>query len=163
MPRHLVLIVATVFVMLFLWLSAVPLLSWYEFSAHHQELQDATFQWSRHELKNYDFEVGISADHRPPQMDPIRIHVRDATFLAAYRIDDDEIIDIAALADVPDTIDASYEFISRLLEEWLYDFSAEYDATFAYPKRLQFAGSDESQTSLNYHIRRFGIVPDSPR
>ena len=47
MPKQLVPIVAAVFVMLFLWLSTVPLLSWYEFSAHHQALQDAMFQWSR--------------------------------------------------------------------------------------------------------------------
>ena len=44
MPKHLVPIVATVFVMLFLWLSAVPLLAWYEFSAQHQELQDAVLE-----------------------------------------------------------------------------------------------------------------------
>jgi hypothetical protein len=161
MPKHLVPIVAAVFVMLFLWLSAVPLLSWYEFSAHHQELQDAMFQWNRHELRNYSFEFEISANHRPPRLDPIRIYVREAKFLAAYRVDDDEVIDIGGLVGVPDTIEASYELISRLLEERPYEFAVEYDAAWSYPKRIRIADSKEGQNWVNYNIRRF--EPDTPR
>ena len=152
---------ATVFVMLFLWLSAVPLLSWYEFSAQHQKLQDAMFQWHRHELRNYSFEFEISANHRPPRLDPIRIYVRDAMFLAAYRVDDDEIIDIGGLVGVPDTIEASYKLISRLLEERPYEFAVEYDATWAYPKRIRIVDSKEGQNWVNYNLRRF--EPDTPR
>jgi hypothetical protein len=160
MQKHLVPIVATLFVMLFLWLSSVPLLSWYEFSAHHQELQDAMFQWHRHELKNYTFEVEISANSRPPRLDPIRIHVRDAKFLAAYRADDDEIVAMAGLADVPTTIEAIFALVSRLLEERPYEFSVDYDATWAYPKRIQFSGSDNGNDQVTYNIRRF--EPDRP-
>jgi hypothetical protein len=94
MPKHVVPIVAAVFVMLFLWLSTVPLLSWYEFSAQHQALQDATFQWNRHALRNYSIEVEISANRRPPRLEPIRIDVREAKFLATYRVGDDEVIDL---------------------------------------------------------------------
>ncbi len=161
MPKHLVPIVATVFVMLFLWLSAVPLLSWYEFSAQHQQLQDAMFQWNRHKLRNYNFEVEISANHSPPRLDPIRIHVREAKFLVAYSVDDDEVIDIGGLASVPDTIEASYELISRLLEERPYEFVVEYDATWAYPKRIRIVESKEGQNWVNYDIRR--LEPDTPR
>jgi hypothetical protein len=161
MPKHLVPIVAAVFVMLFLWLSTVPLLSWYEFSAHHQALQDATFQWNRQALRDYSFEVEISANRRPPRLDPVRIHVREAKFLAAYRVDDDEVIDIAGLVGVPDTIEASYELISRLLEERPYEFAVEYDVTWAYPKRIRIVDSKEGQNWVNYNIRRF--EPDTPR
>ena len=161
MPKHLVPIVAAVFVMLFLWLSTVPLLSWYEFSAHHQALQDAMFQWNRHALRNYSCEVEISANHRPPRLDPIRIHVQDAKFLTAFRVDDDEFIDIGGLVGVPDTIEASYELISRLLEKRPYEFAVEYDATWAYPKRIRIVDSKEGQIWVNYNIRRF--EPDTPR
>ena len=92
MLKHHVPIVAAVFVLLFLWPSTVPLLSWYEFSAHHQALPDAMFQWNRQALRNYSFEVEISANRRPPRLEPIRIHVQEAKFLAAYRVDDDEVI-----------------------------------------------------------------------
>ncbi len=161
MPKHLVPIVAAVFVMLFLWLSTVPLLSWYEFSAHHQALQDATFQWNRQALRNYSFEVEISANRRPSRLDPIRIHVREARFLEAFRVDDDEVIDIADLARVPKTIEASYELVSRLLEERLYEFAVEYDATWAYPKRIQLVESKDGRDWVRYSIRRF--KPDTPR
>ena len=161
MPKQLVPIVAAVFVMLFLWLSTVPLLSWYEFSAHHQALQDAMFQWSRHALGNYSFEVEISANHRPPRLDPIRIHVREAKLHATYRVDDGEAIDISDMGDVPETIEASFELISRLLEERPYEFAVEYDATWAYPKRIQFVDSKDGQDWVRYSIRRF--EPDTAR
>ncbi len=161
MPKHLVPIVAAVCVMLFLWLSTVPLLSWYEFSAHHQALQDATFLWNRQALRNYSFEVEISANRRPPRLDPIRIDVREAKFLAAYRVDDDEVVDIADLAHVPKTIEASYELISGMLDERPYEFAVEYDATLAYPKRIQFVDSKEGQNQVKYSIRWF--APDAPR
>jgi len=89
----------------------------------------------------------------------IRIHVREGKFLAAYRVDDDEVIDIAGLADVPDTIEASYELISRLLDERPYEFAVEYDATWAYPKRIRIVESKEGQNWVNYSIRR--IAPDT--
>ncbi len=152
---------AAVFVMLFLWLSTVPLLSWYEFSAHHQALQDAMFQWNRHALGNYSFEVEISANRRPPRLDPIRIDVREARFLAAYRVDDDEVIDIADLVRVPKTIEASYELISGMLDERPYEFAVEYDAIWGYPKRIQLVDRKDGQDWVRYSIRWF--EPDSPR
>lgn len=147
--------------MLFLWLSAVPLLSWYELSAEHQRMQGAKFQWDRHELKNYSYELEISAQRRPPQLDPIRIRVRDAKFLAAYRVDDDAVVDISGLADVPNSIEASYVLISTLLEQRPHVFSVDYDATWAYPSRIHFADGDDSNDEVTYRIRRF--VPDEPR
>ena len=152
---------AAVFVMLFLWLSTVPLLSWYEFSAHHQALQDAMFQWNRHALGNYSFEVEISANRRPPRLEPIRIDVREARFLAAYRVDDDEVVDIADLAHVPKTIEASYELISGMLDERPYEFAVEYDAIWGYPKRIQLVDRKDGRDWVRYSIRWF--EPDSPR
>lgn len=152
---------AAVFVLLFLWLSTVPLLSWYEFSAHHQQLQDAMFQWNRHALGNYSFEYEVAANKRPPQLDPIRIHVREARFHAAYSVDDDTAIDIADPGDVPVTIDASFALVSRLLEQRPYEFVVEYDATWSYPKRIHVVDSKEGQNRADYSIRRF--EPDSPR
>jgi len=160
MQKHLVPIIATVFVVLFLWLSAVPLLSWYEFSAHHQQLQDAIFQWNRHALRNYSFELEISANNSPPRLDPIRIHVGDAKFLAAYHVDDEQIVAIADSAAVPDTIDACFDLISTLLEKRPYEFSVEYDATWSYPRRIDVADSKEGRNRVTYSIRRF--EPDPP-
>ena len=119
------------------------------------------FQWSRHALGNYSFEVEISANHRPPRLDPIRIHVREAKLHATYRVDDGEAIDISDMSDVPETIEASYKFISRLLEERPYEFAVEYDATWAYPKRIQFVDSKDGQDWVRYSIRRF--EPDTAR
>ncbi|VUX55475.1 protein of unknown function [uncultured Woeseiaceae bacterium] len=57
-------------------------------------MQDATLQWNRHALRNYSFEVEFSANRRPRRLEPIRIDVREAKFLAAYRVGDDDVIDL---------------------------------------------------------------------
>jgi hypothetical protein len=108
-------IVATIFVTLFLWLSAIPLLSWYEFSAQHQELADAAFQWHQKRVSDYSFEYDYAGPEARRLPVPIRIHVRDSKFMAAYRIADNEEVDMAAFPDVPETIDSVFEIARGLL------------------------------------------------
>ena len=81
--------------------------------------------------------------------------------MAAYRVDDDEVIDIGGLVGVPDTIEASFELISSLLEARPYEFAVEYDSTWAYPKRIQFVKSKDGQEWVKYSIRKF--EPDTAR
>ena len=162
MPKHLVPIVATVFVTLFLWLSAVPLLSWYEFSAHHQELANASHQWHHSRVSNYSFEYEFLDFKTQPIPGPIRIHVRDSKFLTAYRIDNNEKVDITGLDKVPETIEAAFEIISRHLAEHPYKIDIEYDAVLHYPTRISVSYSDLSHDGATYYIRWFETVYDSP-
>ena len=162
MPKLLVPIVATVFVMLFLWLSAVPLLSWYEFSAYHQELADESFRWRHRGIVNYSFEFESRDPKTRPNPGPIRIHVRDAKFLAAYRIDTHTLVDTAALADVPDTIDSAFEMVRALLEAHPYRIDIEYHADLHYPKRMSVSYSDLSHDGATYYIRWFEKDYDRP-
>ena len=80
---------------------------------------------------------------------------------ATYRVDDGEAIDISDMSDVPESIEASYELISRMLEERPYEFAVEYDATWGYPKRIQFVESKDGRDWVRYSIRRFKL--DTPR
>lgn len=162
MSKSLMPIVAAVFVMLFLWMSAVPLLSWYEFSADYQELADESFQWHRKGINNYSFEFEILDFKTRPVPGPIRIHVRDSKFVAAYRIDNDELVDIIDLAEVPGTIESAFEFATRLLEEHPYRIDIEYDAVLHYPASVSVSFSDRSRDRATYNITWFETVYDSP-
>ena len=162
MPKHLVPIVATVFVTLFLWLSAVPLLSWYEFSAYHQELDDESFQWHHNGIQNYSFEFDYLGVNAQPIPEPFRIHVRDAKFQAAYQIDTNALVDITGLPNVPGTIEAAFEIISRHLDEHPYQIEIIYDELRHYPSRITVSFSDLSQDNATYYIRRFEVVEVNP-
>jgi hypothetical protein len=162
MPKHLVPIVATVFVMLFLWLSAVPLLSWYELTAHHQELADQSFKWHHSGISNYSFEFEYLDIKTRPVPGSIRIHVRDSKFAAAYLTDSDELIDISGLVDVPDTIESAFEIATRLLEKHPYRIDIEYDTALHYPASISVSYSDSESDGAMYIIRRLETADESP-
>lgn len=162
MPKHLVPIVATVFVTLFLWLSAIPLLSWYEFSAHHQELADASHQWHHKDISDYSFEFGYLNFNNRPIPGPVRIHVRDSTFVAAYRIDNNASVDITGLEDVPETIEAAFALVSRHLAGHPHRIDIEYDAVLHYPARISVSHSDSRHDVATVYIRWFELVYENP-
>ena len=162
MPRQFVPIVTTVFVMLFLWLSAVPLLSWYEFSAYHQDLADESFQWHHEGINDYSFEfeiIGIESQSNPG---PIRIHVRDAKFVAAYGIGDNDLVDITGLPNVPDTIESVFELARNLIEEHPYRIDIEYDDVWHFPTSIAISYGDSKSDRAIYNIRSFAQLDDSP-
>lgn len=154
-PKQFMPLIATVFILLFLWLSTVPIISWYELSGQHQELQDAEFQWFHKGHSNYNFEIEIMARSSPPDTAPIRIYVRDSELAFAYRVDDEEPVDISDMQHVPQTIDDSFQFVSRLLEERPRYLTVEYDAAFSYPKRIVVGRTENPVDEIIYSIRWF--------
>ena len=160
-PKHLMPIVATIFVTLLLWLSAVPLLSWYEFSAQHQELSDAAFQWHQKRVRDYSFEYEYAGPDARRLPVPIRIHVSDSQFLAAYRIDNNEEVDIAAFSDVPETIESVFEFATGLLEGHPYEIAIDYDSVLHYPARISVSFSDSGRGKATYYVRSLQKIYES--
>lgn len=162
-PKHFVPLVATVFVLLFLWISTVPILSWYEQSGKFEELQDAEFQWFHSGVKYYDFEIEIMAGTSPPDTEPIRISVRDLNYVSAYRVDDEQPIDLKSVEHVPQSIDDSFELVSELLEDHSRNVIVEYDATYFYPRRIVVARRDNPVDEVTYSIRWFEPALDDLR
>lgn len=154
-PKQIVPLIATVFVLLFLWLSTVPILSWYEQSGKFEELQDAEFQWFHSGIKNYDFEIEILAGSSPPDTEPIRIRVRDLIYYSAYDIDDERPIDLSNFQHVPQSINDSFQLVSDLLEDHSRNVTVEYDANYFYPRRIVVSRTDNPGDQVTYSIRRF--------
>jgi len=154
-PKLIFPLIATVFVLLFLWLSAVPILSWYEQSGVYEELQDAEFQWFHSGVKSYEFEIDIMAASSPPDIEPIRVSVRDLNYYSSYRVDDDEPIDLTTMGYVPRTINDTFELISKMLGDHPRNVTVEYDATFFYPKRIVVRRQNDPVDEVTYSIRWF--------
>ena len=162
MPKQLVPIVATVFVVLFLWLSAVPLLSWYEYSSYHEQVAEESFQWHHSDVDSYSFEFEFRDFQSEFVPGPVRIHVRDSIFQAAYLYDSNETIDITGFTDFPQTIEAAFEIVTRLLEEHPYEIDVEYDAVLHYPKRISVSYSRSEHDGALYAIRSLSQEYDTP-
>ena len=162
MQKHLVPIVATVFVMLFLWLSAVPLISWYELTAYHQELADRSFQWHHSGISDYSFDFEYLDSKTRPVPGPIRIHVQDSKFINAHRIDTGELVDLSAMTDVPRTIESAFSIAAELLEKHPYKINIEYDAALHYPTMISVSFSDSESAGATYTIRRLKAADHSP-
>jgi hypothetical protein len=160
MPKHLIPIVATVFVMLFVWLSMAPLLSWYEFGSYSEELEEARFKWSNSGISNYSYVYEISSYYAPPLRGALRVTVREGQLSRSSLVDDGELIDISGMPAVPGTIDLAFDFISTLLAEYPYEIDVEYDAVLGYPKRIMVDFSDSTEDEATYVIGSFKINQD---
>lgn len=147
--------VATVFVMLFMWLSSIPLLSWYEYSAHHQQLNDASFAWHQQKISDYSFEFDAAGSANYPVRLPLRIHVRGGTLLAAYELDSSSEVDISGLTDVPHTIDMAFDIVAGLLEQRPYSIDIRYDELLHYPRKISVRHSDAEPDSVTYYLGSF--------
>ena len=160
MPKHLIPIVATVFVMLFVWLSMTPLLSWYEFGGYAEELDDASNKWRSNGITNYRFVYEISSYFAPPLPGPVNIIVRDSKLSSASLLDGGGKIDISAMPTVPGTIELSYELITTLLAEYPYGIDIEYDAALGYPKKIMVDFDDSTNDEVTYFIKSFEVIQD---
>ena len=160
MPKHLIPIIATVFVMLFVWLSMAPLLSWYEFGGYAEELDDASNKWDNNGITDYRFVYEISSYFAPPLPGPVHIIVRDSKFSSASLLDGGGKIDISAMPTVPGTIELSYELITTLLAEYPYRIDIEYDADLGYPKKIMVDFNDSTNDKVTYFIKSFEVIQD---
>ena len=160
MPKHLIPIVATVFVLLFVWLSMAPLLSWYEFGGHADELDEASFKWKNSGITDYSYVYEISSYFAPPLPGSVRIIVRDSKLASVNLVDGGDTVDISAMSTVPGTIDLSFEFITSLLGEYPYAIDVEYDAVLGYPKRVMVDFSKSTEDEVTYFIKSFEVIRD---
>ena len=160
MPKHLIPIVATVFVLLFVWLSMAPLLSWYEFGGHADELDEASFKWKNSGITDYSYVYEISSYFAPPLPGSVRIIVRDSKLASVNLVDGGDTVDISAMSTVPGTIDLTFEFITTLLGEYPYAIDVEYDAVLGYPKRVMVDFSKSTEDEVTYFIKSFEVVRD---
>ena len=126
-------------------------------------MRDAEFQWFHSDIKNYEFEIEIMAGTTPPDTEPIRVSVMDLNYNSAYRVDDKEPVDLTTIQHVPQTINDSFELVSKLLEDYPHNVNVKYDATFFYPRRIVVRREDNPIDEVTYSIRWFEPKPEGSR
>lgn len=160
MPRHLIPIVATVFVMFFVWLSMTPLLSWYEYGSYAEELEDASLKWRNSGVSSYRYVYEISSYYAPPIPGPVHVVIHDGKLSSARFVDGSDSVDISAMPAVPGTIEKMFEFVAALLAEYPYAIEVEYDAELAYPRKIVIDYSDATDDNASYLLKSFEVIQD---
>ena len=159
MPKSVVTIVAALTVMMILWLSAVPLMSWYELSGHHEALDDAAFRWHHESVDTYSFEFDAAGPGAVRLPAPIRIAVRNGTFDSATRADNGRPYQAGDAADVPDSIDALFELASDVLERRPQVVEIDYHPERHFPTRIFAEFGDAGADRVTYFARSFRSGP----
>lgn len=158
--RHLVPIIATVFVMLFVWLSMTPLMSWYAVDEPAESLQEAIGKWRSSAVTNYRYVFEISSYYAAPISGPVQITVYHSTVFSAELVESGASIEVDEYPQVPGTIESVHEFVARLLSDPASELSIEYDADLGYPARIsvRFDAADDKRAT--YSIRSFRVLPE---
>ena len=155
--RNIVPIIAVLFVSLFLWLSATPLLMWFEHYEFEQELRDAEARWQRSGVANYSFVFRNSSMHAPTSSE-LRIEIRNSSFFAAHDADTGHAIPDSQLSQMPLTIEAIFDDAERLLAMRPARFDARYHSVLGYPISINAYFSDSTHDEVDYAIRQLEVA-----
>ncbi len=151
---------ATVFVMLFVWLSMAPLLSWYELGSYAEELDEASIKWGRSGVTSYSYVYEISSYYAPPLPGPVSVVVLDGQLSSASLVDGGEPVEISGMPAVPGTVELLFEFITSLLEKYPYQIDIDYDSDFGYPKKIVVDFSESTDDNATYTLKSFAVIQD---
>ncbi len=154
---------ATVFVMLFVWLSMAPLLSWYEFGSNAEELEEASIKWSRSGVTSYSYVYEISSYYAPPLPGPVSVVVRDGKLSSTSLVEGGEPVEISGMSAVPGTIELLFDFITSLFEEYPYQIDVDYDSDLGYPRKIVVDFSESTDDNATYTLKSFTVIQDGAR
>ncbi len=147
--------IAALFVLLFLWLSAVPLLSWYEYSSNEHQLDAAVQRWHEDGIEDYSFRFEMSAYFRVPFSDAVQVFVRES-----------EIVDVvndrtlAKMLDsqykgIPLTVDQLFQHVRSELASNMKTVDVTYDEEYGFPSKIRVSEGESERDAVVYTVTSF--------
>lgn len=130
LQRHFVAVVTGVFVLMILWVAAVPLLSWFELNRRVDALRGATQRWRQNGYPDYEYRLSIDCDCEVRTDGTVAIRVADSAFRSASK-------PLPPVEGFPSTIEESFDLIASLLDRYPDAIEVEYHELFGYPQRLE--------------------------
>lgn len=154
--KQIVVAIAVVFVMMFFWISAVPLLHWFERLAEEAELDDNLNIWRASDKTNYRFSFSVTCLCDDATSDPITVVVRESTHVRARTATTNELVDIADYPAVPPTIDALFEALASSLRAYPDSIDVTYDPIYGVPLEIRIdRDRDLAGDEIGYYLRQF--------
>lgn len=129
LQRHFVAVVTGVFVLMILWVAAVPLLSWFELNRRVDAMQSASQRWRQNGYPDYEYRLSIDCNCEFRTGGTLAVRVVDSAFRSASAA-------LPAVEAFPTSIDESFEFIAALLDRYPDAIEIDYHEIYGHPQRL---------------------------
>ena len=155
MPKNLLPIIAALFVMLFLWVSTVPILSWYEYSGHEEELRDATDRWERSGVSSYRYRYQIDSYMASPVTDPVIVEISDKQLRSVRSVMTGKFVELAESPNVPLTIEDLYNTIAVAIATRPYAIEIAYDFELGFPTSISIDYNELTHDEVSYSVTGF--------
>jgi hypothetical protein len=154
--KNIIAIVALISVMMIFWLSAVPLLNWFERAGQSEELRNAQAAWNAGNLANYEFEFDIACLCDASTSGPVTVSVREAAFDRAYFRETGEPVDITVTTVIPRTMAGVFAIVSDLIEAHPAKLEVSYDLEVGFPLVIR-ADFDKNNRGdeVGYYLSNF--------
>jgi hypothetical protein len=158
MLRYLGTIVATAIVVLFLLVSAVPLMHWFRAEGRASQLDENRARWERLAIVDYQFAVEIDCPCDGLPAGPVRIVVRDGRPVSAAASPGGEPMPLPASPGFPLTIGDLFDDIASEIDAAASVLDVSYDGNYGYPREV-YVDPDADLTGDETRIRVTAFDP----
>jgi hypothetical protein len=162
MLKYLATIVATAIVVLFLLVSAIPLMHWFSAEGRIAELQENRAIWDDLGLRDYRYAIEMSCDCTAPTDRPVRVRVADGRVTELVDLTSGEALSPAAFADLPLDMPALFSFVEQGLVSDADELSVRYDEIYGFPREFRAdPDSEASGDETEIRVSEFDPRPES--
>lgn len=138
MLRYLATIVATSIVVLFLLVSAIPLLHWFGAEGRAAALEENRAAWNELSLRDYRFSIVMTCgDCDVPSGKPLRIAVANGQAREVVDLSTSTVLTPAATSDVPEDVPALFAFVGAAIAAEADELRVSYDDIYGFPRDVR--------------------------
>ena len=138
MLRYLATIVATSIVVLFLLVSAVPLMHWFGAEGRVAALEENRAAWNELSLRDYRFSIRMTCgDCDAPSDQPLRIAVSGGQTSEIVDLSTSTNLTLAAASDLPADVPALFAFVEAAMAAEPGDIKVSYDEIYGFPRDVR--------------------------
>lgn len=151
MLKYLATIVATAIVVLFLLVSAVPLLHWFAAEGERAALDENRARWAERAIDSYRFRLDASCGRGADTARAWRVTVTNGSARAVIDAATSAPVSASERAGLPLDMPALFEAVEQALDAEADSLSVDYDADYGFPRRIDIDpddGIDGDESSL---------------
>lgn len=138
MLRYLATIVATAIVVLFLLVSAIPLMHWFGAEGQIAALEENRAAWNQVALRDYRFSIEMTCgDCNAPAEKPLRIRVSDGQAREIIGLPSSRVLALRADTDLPTDVPALFTLVEEAIAAETDEQRISYDGIYGFPRDIR--------------------------
>lgn len=166
MLRYLATIVATAIVVLFLLVSAIPLMHWFGAEGQIAALEENRAAWNQLDLRDYRFSIELTCgDCDAPAGIPLRVRVSDGQAREIVDLSTSTVLTPAGTTDLPNDVPALFTLVEAAIAADTDELRVSYDEIYGFPRDVRIdpdsdvSGDETAIRVSDFDPRQQGSVP----